>query len=292
MRKHDEIQEKASIYERIYNLLINLPEQDSHAVLNRLRASPDVATTILQVALAPGTKLCEGQAVENLSDWLPGALSSGSGGLSAVGTPVSYNASLGGTSASTPAGDVEASVWVPYTGDGAPLQLQYEQPSNERSVYKCLCELSERVHKSLYLLHSPRKSLTAHGLLCIYTEYLEWYNGVPEVLRLGHDFTPAVLFAHMYYHFATLLLFSPFVKLHIIGSKVSPRDVCLQAANAIQGFLASYSRIYTLKCAPVFMPYFALASSIAHLTLMPRPVQINKPDTTARTGPHLSEAVK
>ncbi|EXA32456.1 hypothetical protein FOVG_16291 [Fusarium oxysporum f. sp. pisi HDV247] len=106
MRKHDEIQEKASIYERIYNLLINLPEQDSHAVLNRLRASPDVATTILRVALAPGTKLCEGQAVENLSDWLPGALSSGSGGLSAVGTPVSYNASLGGTSASTPAGGV------------------------------------------------------------------------------------------------------------------------------------------------------------------------------------------
>ncbi|SCO88889.1 related to nitrate assimilation regulatory protein nirA [Fusarium oxysporum] len=90
--------------------------------------------------------------------------------------------------------DVEASVWIPYTGDGAPLQLQYEQPSNERSVCKCLCELSERVHKSLYLLHSPRKSLTAHGLLGTYTEYLDWYNGVPEVLRLGHNFTPAVLF--------------------------------------------------------------------------------------------------
>jgi hypothetical protein len=29
----------------------------------------------------------------------------------------------------------------------------------------------------------------------MYTEYLDWYNGVPEVLRLGHNFTPAVLFA-------------------------------------------------------------------------------------------------
>ncbi|KAF6515171.1 hypothetical protein HZS61_005077 [Fusarium oxysporum f. sp. conglutinans] len=159
--------------------------------------------------------------------------------------------------------DVEASVWVPYTDDDAPLQLQYEQPSNERS-----------------------------GLLGIYTEYLDWYNGVPEVLRLGHNFTPAVLFAHMYYHFATLLLFWPFVNLRIIESEVSPRDVCLQAANAIQGFLTSYSRIYPLKLAPSFVPYFALASSIIHLALMAGTVQAHKLGTAARTDLHLSEAVK
>jgi hypothetical protein len=77
----------------------------------------------------------------------------------------------------------------------APLQLQYKQPSNKQSVYKCLCELSELVHKSLYRLHSPRKSPTAQDLLGIYTEYLNWYNRLPEVLRLGHNSTPAVLFA-------------------------------------------------------------------------------------------------
>ncbi|KAL5603955.1 hypothetical protein FOVSG1_006705 [Fusarium oxysporum f. sp. vasinfectum] len=188
--------------------------------------------------------------------------------------------------------DIEASGWVPYIDHGAPLQLQYEQPSNERSVYKCLCDLSELVHKSLYLLHSPRKPLTAQGLLGIYTEYLDWYNRVPDVLRLGHNFTPAVLFAHMYYHFAILLLFRPFVKLRILGSEVSPRDVCLQAANAIQGFITSYSRLYTLKWAPAFVPYFALASSIMHLVVMAGTVQINKFDTAVRTDPHLSEAVK
>jgi hypothetical protein len=109
--------------------------------------------------------------------------------------------------------DVEASVWVPYTDNGkpqaletmyldqfadsaldVPLRLQYEQPSNERSVYKCLCELSELVHESLYLLHSPGKCLTAQDLLGVYTRYLNWYNGQPEVLRLGHNSTPAVLF--------------------------------------------------------------------------------------------------
>ncbi|KAF6515275.1 hypothetical protein HZS61_005181 [Fusarium oxysporum f. sp. conglutinans] len=541
-RKHDEIQERANIYERLYDLLMNLPEQDSHAILGRLREGTDGVTTILQgddgdlllqVASALKTRPCEGQDIENLSDWLRGALPSGGGGLSVVATLGSHNANLSDASASTfaggtsaaascplslgpgnatssnpdpkvmsssenrrgpshsrnaswaegmqdenmPAGlprshgldhvpfilnqrewehhpsawtaitnninlilhllalyfcweypvfaplskkhflqdfrdgrhrycspllvnallalgcrfstnlitrthsedpqsagdhffkesqrlfdqetdhhslttiqalgimsireascgrgsesryyagqsirlafemglhrtpdngdkeelavqlatfwgafsldnasslvtgslpncsytphlpskpavvrDVEASVWVPYTDDDAPLQLQYEQPSNERS-----------------------------GLLGIYTEYLDWYNGVPEVLRLGHNFTPAVLFAHMYYHFATLLLFWPFVNLRIIESEVSPRDVCLQAANAIQGFLTSYSRIYPLKLAPSFVPYFALASSIIHLALMAGTVQAHKLGTAARTDLHLSEAVK
>lgn len=78
---------------------------------------------------------------------------------------------------------------------GAPLQRSCEQPSNVRSVYKCFCELSELVHQSLYILHSPGKPLTARELLKIYTQYLNWYDRIPEVLRLGHNFTPAVLFA-------------------------------------------------------------------------------------------------
>ena len=105
-------------------------------------------------------------------------------------------------------------MWIPYTDDGkpydppkrhiggveltvpgAPLQRSCEQPSNVRSVYKCFCELSELVHQSLYVLHSPGRPLTSRDLLNIYTQYLNWYDLIPEVLRLGHNFTPAVLFA-------------------------------------------------------------------------------------------------
>ncbi|TDZ75017.1 Conidial development protein fluffy [Colletotrichum trifolii] len=88
-----------------------------------------------------------------------------------------------------------------------------------------------------------------------------------EVLRLGHNFTPAVLFAHMYYHFAILLLFRPLIKLKIIGSKLLPRDVCSQAADAIQGLLRSYSQLYTLRRTPSFVPYFVLTSAIMHLAI-------------------------
>ncbi|KAH6854773.1 fungal-specific transcription factor domain-containing protein [Chaetomium sp. MPI-CAGE-AT-0009] len=181
--------------------------------------------------------------------------------------------------------DIEASLWIPYTDDGkhapyqmpllpelsgspgAPLQRSCEQPSNVRSVYKCFCELSELVHESLYILHSPGRPLTSRDLLTIYTQYLNWYDKIPEVLRLGHNFTPAVLFAHMYYHFAILLLFRPLIKLRIIGSSISPRDVCSQAADAITGLLRSYAQLYTLRRTPSFVPYFVLTSSIMHLAI-------------------------
>ena len=69
----------------------------------------------------------------------------------------------------------------------------------------------------------------------------------------------------MYYHYAILLLFRPFIKLQIIGSGVSPRDVCSQAADAISALVYSYDQLYTLRRTPSFVPYFVLASSITHL---------------------------
>lgn len=71
----------------------------------------------------------------------------------------------------------------------------------------------------------------------------------------------------MYYHFAILLLFRPLIKLRVIGSEVLPRDVCSQAADAIQGLLKSYSQLYTLQRTPSFVPYFILTSAIMHLAI-------------------------
>jgi hypothetical protein len=72
----------------------------------------------------------------------------------------------------------------------------------------------------------------------------------------------------MYYHFAILLLFRPFIKLDIIGSGVSPRHVCSQAADAISALVNSYSQLYTLRRTPSFVPYFVLTSSITHLVTL------------------------
>lgn len=107
---------------------------------------------------------------------------------------------------------IERSSWVPYTDDGditeqlpefrsltadpgASLKRNFTQPSNVRSVYKTFCELSEIVHKALYIFYTPGTQLNSKSLLDVYTQYLNWYNVIPETLRLGHNFTPAVLFA-------------------------------------------------------------------------------------------------
>ncbi|CZR70072.1 related to nitrate assimilation regulatory protein nirA [Phialocephala subalpina] len=160
---------------------------------------------------------------------------------------------------------VESSAWIPYTDDGAPLEKSCAQPSNVRSVFKTFCELSEIVHNSLYTLYAPGSNVTRETLMTSYYAYLRWYDDIPTTLRLGANFTPAVLFAHMYYHSAILLLFRPFIKLDIIGSGVSPRDMCLQAADAITALVNSYSNLYTLRRTPSFVPYFVCTSSIAHL---------------------------
>ncbi len=72
----------------------------------------------------------------------------------------------------------------------------------------------------------------------------------------------------MYYHFVILLLFRPFIKLEIVGSSVSPYDVCKQAADAIAALANSYSQLYTLRRTPAFVPYFVLTSSITHLVVL------------------------
>lgn len=106
----------------------------------------------------------------------------------------------------------------------------------------------------------------------------------------------------MYYHFAILLLFRPLIKLRIVGSKVLPRDVCSQAADAIRGLLTSYSQLYTLRRTPSFVPYFVLTSAIMHLAIGAStlsdgevaPGNITPADikAAAKMDPKVSEALK
>jgi hypothetical protein len=101
----------------------------------------------------------------------------------------------------------------------------------------------------------------------------------------------------MYYHFAILLLFRPLIKLRILGSKISPRDVCSQAADAIQGLLKSYSKLYTLRRTPSFVPYFVLTSAIMHLAIAAATSQSENVSTPnagkapPKIDPHVTDAI-
>lgn len=70
----------------------------------------------------------------------------------------------------------------------------------------------------------------------------------------------------MYYHFAVILLFRPFLNLTLQGSSISPPQVCLQAAKSVTGLIKTYRQLYTLRRTPSFVPIMILTSNLALLT--------------------------
>jgi hypothetical protein len=84
--------------------------------------------------------------------------------------------------------------WIPYAGDQVPKGLDLRQPSNVRAVYKSLCGLSTIIHSTLYVTHAYTDSISSRDILAQYTRMLDWYSTLPEMLRLGENSTPSVLF--------------------------------------------------------------------------------------------------
>lgn len=155
--------------------------------------------------------------------------------------------------------------WTPYTDDEGCFEPAYEQPTNICSVFVCFCELSELISKSSYLLHCPKEPIPSKEVLALHTHYLLWYDSLPPALRRGQDFTPAVLALHMYYHFAIIVLFRPFFKVKFLESAVSPRTVCIEAADSISALLSSYANLYTLRRMPSLVSHVVLASTTIYL---------------------------
>jgi hypothetical protein len=69
----------------------------------------------------------------------------------------------------------------------------------------------------------------------------------------------------MYYYYALIMLFRPFIKLRLVASTVSPLDMCIQAANNISSLTQTYTQLYSFRQTAVFVPYMLLASTITHL---------------------------
>ena len=84
--------------------------------------------------------------------------------------------------------------WVPYTDAGLQAGRTYTQRSNYVSVFRSLCEITEIISDTLYLLYAPGGHLTSRKILGVYEIYLDWYNALLVELRLAQNFTPAVLY--------------------------------------------------------------------------------------------------
>ena len=80
--------------------------------------------------------------------------------------------------------------WVPYTDGGLLFDPGRKSLKDVQAIIKSMRELSMLVNDALYVLYTPGGELNSQKILAIFTEYLEWYKLLPDVLRLGQDFTP------------------------------------------------------------------------------------------------------
>ncbi len=109
---------------------------------------------------------------------------------------------------------------------------------------------------------------------CVWVGVLIQLTGVvcdddlQAVIRRSNEVKPSQCKEHKLPYSSS---FSPLIKLRIIRSSITPRDVCSQAADAIACLLRSYARLYTLRrtpsFVPYFVPYFVLTSLIMHLSI-------------------------
>jgi len=63
-----------------------------------------------------------------------------------------------------------------------------------------------------------------------------------------------------------MLLFRPFLHFDIIGPGLSTRAVCLEAAQAISRLTSSFSRLFTLRHVPCFLPSLVLAATLTQVS--------------------------
>lgn len=180
----------------------------------------------------------------------------------------------------------EDAQWIPYTNGEMASDTSLHQRSNTRSIYMALSELVEVVHDSLYLLYSPMRPLHSSDILAIYAKYLAWFSDLPVELRLGKNSTPSAFFTHMYYYFATILLFGPFVQLSFLNSTILPLEVCVQAADAIISLLGSYQQLYSLRRTPCFVPMISLAARTVHIVQASLLGQSDPADLISTLGLH------
>jgi hypothetical protein len=121
---------------------------------------------------------------------------------------------------------------------------------------------------------------------------------VPQILNRPIKDRPLLTPASLYYHFAILLLFQPFIKLRIVNSNISPKDVCVQTADTMQSLLRSYSQLYTLRRTPSFVPYFTLKCSVIHLLIGASSLSLSESGSAEKLsdgqtlGTHVVESVK
>ncbi|QIW97462.1 hypothetical protein AMS68_002980 [Peltaster fructicola] len=170
---------------------------------------------------------------------------------------------------------VEAQPWKAYeeTISNNAAVIQPSQPTTFSHVLSQLCEMASDVANTFY---APKESFTSRKLAATYTQFQEWYGGLPSAFWLDNTALPHVIVLHMCYHVCILHLFRPYIKLDLRGANLYPRDACTNAANEISRLMNALRALYGLRRVSVAVISNLLSASTIHL--------LNLPQETAATN--------
>ena len=105
--------------------------------------------------------------------------------------------------------DTDAEEWTAYTEEGLSPEVDTKSSRDTGLVFRSFCGLSAKINDALYLLYEPGGGLSIQKILDLHTQYLQWYDSLPEMLQLGQDYSPSALFVQYvlsYIHWIPLLI--------------------------------------------------------------------------------------
>lgn len=165
----------------------------------------------------------------------------------------------------------DQTIWMTVTDYGVD-HTGTEQPGYFQTFQHQFSLLTEIVSDTVFSFYAPRERFTSRKLLDYYRRYKSWYSNLPSPLQIRDITLPHVLALHMWYHCSLLHLFKAFLRVDLVRSDVSPRDVCTQSSNCIAHLLNIYRRTYGMRHTSIVICHIILTSNIIDLINLPDPI--------------------
>lgn len=158
--------------------------------------------------------------------------------------------------------DVELDA-VPWHSDDV---ARPKNPGMRSTSFRHLVMLSCLINSTLRLFFAPAERITAELVVREHNKYLEWFRRLPEEISSTRDAPPYVLFLHMQYHTAVLLLYRPFLSARLIAfPDKTPREICKSAAIAISEVYDEHIRQFDNSGICTFQVHCLLTACTIHL---------------------------
>jgi len=174
--------------------------------------------------------------------------------------------------------DNETAFWQPYRSptDNATSEV----PSYAIQTAKQLAGLNMIIMNTINVYCGSRGAVTAHSILKLYRNFLEWKANLPSVLEVKADDSqklPHIYFLHAHYHVALCQLFQPLLY-HGFPQATLDHIKRITVQTAMNGLkvLEAYERLFSNRY-QVALQLFCLVHICDTLVRL-GPAEINKPE--------------